>query len=953
MTADVPVDEQVRLLDSLCAHDAELRAEVASLLASDCDSGKVIVQAVQSEAALLLERESMPDKRVGAYRIVREIGRGGMGAVYLATRDDQAYQKQVAVKVVKPGMDTADVLNRFRYERQILASLDHPYIARLFDGGSTDEGLPFFVMEYIEGQPVNSFCRGKTLSNRARCELFLKILEAVSYAHRNLVVHRDLKPGNIFVTQEGEPKLLDFGVAKLISGNGEGGHTVASVHRPFTPEYASPEQVLGLAVTTSTDIYSLGAVFYEILTDRRAQPILTPTPAEIEYAVCEIEAPRPSQIAPSVDEDLDNIVLMAMRKEPERRYHTVDQFGEDIQRYLDGRPILARQDSVTYRLRKFLVRNRVELTTVSVMILGLSGALGVSLHQTNLAKAALGLASHENARAKAEARRAEDALGAEARQRAIAERQTTIAEEQRDIAQRQTAVANQRLDQMFELAERTLFGVHDSVAKLPGSMAARKEIVATTLEYLQDLETQNGMTDDMRIALAAAYYKVSLFQGNPSGASMQDFAAAEVSLKKGQSIILPLYKRKGNDPGVILRWIEIQSGLADLAYQSGRQREAIEIESALIPVAHRLGQVKECGLVCETQESAIENDVAKKYIGISDPRGLEHAQRGVAEMKELVARHPQDRSVKQALGSSLASAAGAIRDAGELEESANYFRQSIQLREELLHEQPADAAINHNLMVTYGNYAGLLGVRGFANLGRLDEARVYAGKSLAIAREAVKSDAQDVTARLNEGMALSRMGMIDPSPEGVKDSLATLEESYSLIEPIAKTNKQSATQANQLANILDFEGHRLEALNKNADAIQSYRKSLELLQPFMDAGNGAVVGQEISTEEDLARILASTGESSMALEVSSRAVAQAEKRNAAPPANEYYAGALARAYATMALVQAKAGDAAQARQNAEKAMTIWKQIHNRGVLALHSDAEADNERLLAGLDSTK
>src|SRR5271154_4543571 len=344
MTADVAVEEQPRLLDLLCADDPELRAEVESLLASDCDSGTIIAEAVQSEASLLLDVEPLAGKRVGAYRIVREIGRGGMGAVYLATRDDEVYQKRVAIKVVKQGMDTADVLNRFRYERQILASLEHPYIARLFDGGSTDQGLPFFVMEYVEGQPVNLFCRGRTLNNRDRCELFLKILEAVAYAHRNLVVHRDLKPGNIFVTGEGTPKLLDFGVAKLISGNGDGSHTVATLMRPFTPEYASPEQVLGLAVTTSTDIYSLGAVFYELLTDRRAQPITTPTPAEIERAVCEMEAPRPSEIAPSVDEDLDNIVLMAMRKEPERRYISVDKFAEDIQRYLSGHPILARQD---------------------------------------------------------------------------------------------------------------------------------------------------------------------------------------------------------------------------------------------------------------------------------------------------------------------------------------------------------------------------------------------------------------------------------------------------------------------------------------------------------------------------------------------------------------------------------------------------------------------------------
>ncbi len=697
MTADVPVDERPRLLDSFCADDRELRAEVESLLASDCDSGTVIAEAVQSEASLLLDLEPLPGKRVGAYRIVREIGRGGMGAVYLATRDDDAYQKRVAVKVVKPGMDTDEVLNRFRYERQILASLEHPYIARLFDGGSTDEGLPFFVMEYVEGRPVNVFCRGNTLNNRDRCELFLKILEAVSYAHRNLVVHRDLKPGNIFVTHEGTPKLLDFGVAKLISGNGDGGHTITTLLRPFTPEYASPEQVLGLAVTTSTDIYSLGAVFYELLTDRRAQPITTPTPAEIERAVCEMEAPRPSEIAPSVDEDLDNIVLMAMRKEPERRYISVDQFAEDIQRYLGGRPILARQDSVTYRLRKFLLRNRLQLATVTVLIVGLSGALAVSLLQTRRATGALQLAEsqrllavHENARATAEAHKSEEALASEARQRAIAQQQTAIAEQQRDIAQHETEVAEQRLAEMLVLADRTLFDVHDSVAKLPGSMAARQEIVKTTLEYLEHLESESGLNDEMRIALAAAYYKVSRLQANFSGPSMQDFAGAEASLLKGKSIILPLYVRKSGDPKVMIRWIQIQSGLADLAYQTGKDQEAIQLYVELLPVAHRLAQTSPGDRDAERQEPEIEESLALAYFKEREPEGLEHAERGVTLMRAVLLRYPDDAELKQSLGSLLAAEAGPLKNAGELERAADLYSQSIQIREELLRNQPQE-----------------------------------------------------------------------------------------------------------------------------------------------------------------------------------------------------------------------------------------------------------------------
>ncbi len=957
MTGDVPAGEQPRLLDSLCAHDAELRSEVVSLLASDCDSGTVIAEAVQSEASLLFDLEPLAGKRVGAYRIVREIGRGGMGSVYLATRDDEVFQKRVAIKVVKPGMDTADVLDRFRYERQILASLEHPYIARLFDGGSTDQGLPFFVMEYVEGQPVNLFCRGNSLNNRDRCELFLKILEAVAYAHRNLVVHRDLKPGNIFVSEDGTPKLLDFGVAKLISGSGEGSLTVTTHLRPFTPEYASPEQVRGLAVTTSTDIYSLGAVFYEMLTDRRAQPITTPTPAEIEHAVCDMEAPRPSQIAPSVDEDLDNIVLMAMRKEPERRYISVDQFAEDIQRYLSGRPILARQDSVTYRLRKFLVRNRLQLGTVTVLIVGLSGGLAVSLLQTRRAEEALQLAEsqrllavHENARATAEAHKSEEALASEARQRAIAQQQTTIAEQQRDIAQRETAVAEQRLADMLELAGRTLFDVHDAVAKLPGSMAARQEIVKTTLEYLEHLEKQVGLNDEMRIALAAAYYKVSLIQGNFSGPSLQDFPAAEASLEKGKAIILPVYTRKGGDPAVMLRWIEIQSGLADLAYHAGQDQEAIQIDLALLPVAHRLAQALPDDPVAAKQESSTEQSLAIAYIRTGDAKGLEHADRGVALMRELTSRFPNDKDFEQALGSLLAAEAGAQKNAGELEKAADLYRQSIQIREDLLRDNPQDTLTRRNLLVAYGNYSSTLGSPMSANLDRPAEARIYGAKAVALARESVRSDPQDGTARYDLGIALSRLESINPPPDKISDSLANLQESYELVEPIAKANPKSAMNGYELANILSYKSDRLQALGRTADAIEGYRKALDVLRPFLDSGNQPVIGENIYCEEGLARIYASSGSHADALEFAKRAVAHAEKRKAESSPNEYRTGSLARAYAILALVQEE-GDPDQARQSAEHAQEVWKQVHNAGVISIYAGIMADTEKMLARLNA--
>ena len=287
--------------------------EVSSLLNADLEHDAAIDCAVQSEALILFDEQVPIGAHFGMYVILREIGRGGMGAVYLAVREDQEYRKEVALKVVRRGMDTAEVLARFRYERQILANLEHPYIARLFDGGSTENGVPFFVMEYIEGKPVDVFCRENLRDYKARCQLFLRVLEAVAYAHSSLVIHRDLKPPNILVKEDGSPKLLDFGIAKLLSGNPDGSRTQASSIRPYTPEYASPEQVLGLPITTSTDIYSLGAILYELLTGKPAQPITVQTPGEIERIVCRTEIARPSLQARGLPSDLDNIILMAMR----------------------------------------------------------------------------------------------------------------------------------------------------------------------------------------------------------------------------------------------------------------------------------------------------------------------------------------------------------------------------------------------------------------------------------------------------------------------------------------------------------------------------------------------------------------------------------------------------------------------------------------------------------------
>src|SRR5215469_549277 len=363
--ADLDPDEQARFLESACSGDEELRREVGSLLAHDSAGEGRITEALGDTAQSLFSSENLIDTRLGAWRVLQEIGRGGMGAVYLAARDDDQFQKRVAIKVVKRGMDTVELLNSFRRERQNLAHLDHPYIARLIDGGSTPQGQPFLVMEYVEGKPIDLHCREQEMEVEARCRLFLKVCQAVSYAHRKLVIHRDLKPSNILVTTDGSPKLLDFGVAKLLDPELESGSAVTlQVGRPLTPEYASPEQDRGEPVGTASDVYALGAILYELLTGVKAQRMETYSPAELERVICDTEIVPPSERIKSsnarlrkrISGDLDNIVRMAMRKEPELRYSSVDLLAVDVSRYLRARPVTARPPSLGYRLGKFARR---------------------------------------------------------------------------------------------------------------------------------------------------------------------------------------------------------------------------------------------------------------------------------------------------------------------------------------------------------------------------------------------------------------------------------------------------------------------------------------------------------------------------------------------------------------------------------------------------------------------
>ena len=418
---DLPPDERMAFLDGACDGDEALREEVEALLAACENATGFLDQPPISLAETALspffempENDLAPGQTLGRYRIVEPIGRGGMGAVYLAERDDGHFHKRVALKVVKRGMDTDEIVGRFRYERQILARLEHEGIARLLDGGITQDGRPYFVMECVDGEPLDEYCDRMRLSVPQRLALFMDVLEAVRYAHHNLVVHRDLKPSNILVappTEEGgrpEVKLLDFGIAKLLDTDAATTIPLTAANtRRLTPDYAAPEQIRGEPPTPATDVYALGVILYELLTGRRPYHFPTRQLSEIEQTICERAPHKPSTAIfhvrlapPSADDtpptastlaaqrrtlpkklhrtlagDLDAIILKALRKEPERRYASAAELLRDLCRYTEGKTVYARPDTFRYRTSRFVRQHKVGVAATALIILTLVGGI--------------------------------------------------------------------------------------------------------------------------------------------------------------------------------------------------------------------------------------------------------------------------------------------------------------------------------------------------------------------------------------------------------------------------------------------------------------------------------------------------------------------------------------------------------------------------------------------------
>ncbi|MEP6946940.1 MAG: serine/threonine-protein kinase [Acidobacteriota bacterium] len=528
---DLPVSERSRSLADKCAGDDNMRARIEQLLAAD-DAAGSFLESSPFEPSVTSFAEVRSQKYVGQtigpYHVERVIGSGGMGTVFLATRDPGELDQTVAIKIVHEGAHSNEIIRRFLIERRILATLEHSGIARLIDVGQTGDGLPYLVMEYVAGEPLDEYCRNSNLSLDDRLRIFRNVCSAVAYAHRHLIIHRDLKPSNILVTSAGEAKLLDFGIAKLLTVDADTPQT-ATMMNLLTPAYAAPEQVRGEAVTTATDVYGLGVILYELLAGVRPFSFDDKNYQDIVRAICDTEPPKPSEahtlnrktsetgekekpVTPghrrdsfkfSIDRtlrgDLDNIVLKALRKDPERRYQSVEQFSEDIERFQKGLPVSARPDTFAYRATKFVQRNRFPVAmSALILLLLIGGIIGTTWQAARAAQ--------------------------------------------------QQKIAEQRFAQVRELANNVIFKYHDSIANLNGSTEVRKMLAEDATKYLDSLSQDAGADENLRNELALAYAKLADVQGKPYYANTGDSAGALENYQKSIKLLEGLVESK--DPAI-------------------------------------------------------------------------------------------------------------------------------------------------------------------------------------------------------------------------------------------------------------------------------------------------------------------------------------------------------------------------------------------------------------------
>ncbi|MCC6652838.1 MAG: serine/threonine protein kinase [Candidatus Eisenbacteria bacterium] len=816
-------------LGALAQTSAAEAAEVRSLLAAHAASTGFLAEPPGLEPASAVS----PGDRLGPYRIVGEIGHGGMGVVYRATRDDASFTKDVAIKLIDPGLRSERLLRRFQDERQILAMLEHPHIARLLDGGTAADGSPYLVMEFVEGESLLTYCDARRLGIEARIELFLKVCDAVQFAHQRLVVHRDLKSDNVLVTSEGSPRLLDFGIARLLAADGAAVATLtAPMHRLLTPDYASPEQIRGEAPAVASDVYSLGVILYELLTGARPLRFQTRSPEEILRVTLSVEPSPPSSAARqsptgeiaqlrgttperlrrALAGDLDLITLRALEKDPARRYGSVEQLARDLRRQLRGEAVLARGRSTAYRVSRFVRRNRAAVVTTALVALALvAGLIGTTW---------------------------------QARQASI----------ERDRA-------NRRFDDIRALAHAVMYDIHDAILNLPGSTKARETLVRHSLVYLDRLRAESVGDLGLQRELATAYAKIADVQGRPMFPNLGQSAAALTSYDRSLALLEALSRAWPESTGVSRDLFVTAVRKADLLGTMGRNAEALDL------MENTKGRIR-AALVHTPGDGLLTGDLGVVCDRLFDMRLAAGDTSGaMAEFREGLEislpgfrADPGNAPARRAVLIRHAKLAGVQAARGQRDSAQASYAAAERLALDAVQALPNDTEALRDLSVVYGMRGTFL-----AESGRLDSALAVYDRSMKIAEDLAAADPHNALQQADVAIGHYEIGEMLRGARRHADARAEFVEAgarYARLAEadsanvshrlmVARSHQRAGDACALLARSAPSAGERARWRAEGADWLTRSLTRYEAL-----ARTGALEGEDAAAPETIRRQLA-------------------------------------------------------------------------------------------------
>ena len=729
--------------------------------------------------------DALIGSHVGPYRIIGQLGEGGMGLVFLGDRDDHQFNKRVAIKVLKHAEDWSAAQRRFQLEREVLAAFDHPAIVRLLDAGLTANGMPCVITEYVEGVPLDQYCAKNLPAIAGRLRLFLEVCSAVHYAHQRLVVHCDIKPVNILVTPEGRPKLLDFGIGKLLQGQPE--TRIESAGGPLTLGHASPEQLLGRPVTTATDIYALGLTLYEILTGRRPHP--SSNIAELVYKVTCTDPELPSEAShnPKLGGDLDAVVLKAMARDPAARYAGVAELADDISRHLNSLPVSVLSGSTRYRVSKFVLRNRRIAIPAFLGIVLLIGAL--------VAAAFAGV-----------------------------------------VARRQQARAERRFEEVHQLVNVILFELYDAASKIPGATPLQEQMVKRSTEYLDRLSAEARGNLPLALDVIDAYIKFGDIQGNPYQPNLGDTAAALASYQKALNIASGLAKKYPANTQLQHSAAKAHQEMADVLVMLGRSKEGLDHVRQAVSIFEKLAKNDPKNIEATMDLASCLEGLGDQLghpglISLGDEQGAVIAyNKSLENWQAALSQNAGNVRVRRASAVLLMKIADIEDDRGKPLDALKMYRQASAAAQSL----PSDPKSRRVVSMLERKLGASLGA-----VGNREEAEQHLFRALSESEATSAADPLNARARLDVAVCWNTLGDFYDTTGNTSHALTSFAKTTDLLEALARSDPSNTRYPTQLSDVLLHTGELLYKSGHKPEAAHQTQRGLEVIRRLADAPNAS------------------------------------------------------------------------------------------------------------------